>query len=93
MQLLTISKTPFTREDGQLSVEDLFEREGKNIFFDDDGRLMDNVFLETAADGIYYIGIGNNDAGTAEYLRDEDGKEILLNLKKIMPDLLLAINE
>ena len=92
---VTQTKTilPFTREDGQLSVEDLFEREGKNIFFDDDGRLMDNVFLETAADGIYYIGIGNNDAGTAEYLRDEDGKEILLNLKKIMPDLLLAINE
>lgn len=83
---------PFT-EEGQLSVEDLFETEGKNIFFDDDGKLFDNIFLETADDGLYYIGIGDNNSGTAEYFVDENGNDILFNLKKIVPDLLLAANE
>ena len=94
-QTVTQTKTilPYTREDGELSVEDLFEKEGKNIFFDDDGKIMDSVFLETAADGIYYIGLGDNDAGTQDYLRDEEGNEIFFNLKKILPDLLLTINE
>ena len=83
---------PFT-EEGQLSVEDLFETEGNNIFFDDDGKLFENIFLETANDGLYYIGIGDNNSGTAEYFVDENGNDILFNLKKIVPDLLLAANE
>lgn len=84
---------PYTEKDGVLEVQDLFETSGKSIFFDDDGKLFDNIFLETAHDGMYYIGIGDNNDGTGEYFRDETGKEILFNLKAIVPDLLLAANE
>ena len=54
---------------------------------------MEDVFLETAHDGMYYVGMGNNNDGTGEYFRDEDGNEILFNLKRIVPDLLLKLNE
>lgn len=84
---------PYTEKDGVLEIQDLFETKGKNIFFDDDGKLFDNIFLETAHDGMYYIGIGDNNDGTGEYFRDETGQEILFNLKAIVPDLLLAANE
>ena len=92
-QNTTITETkkvlPVTEIDGELSVTDLFEKEGKNIFFDDDGKFLDSIFLETADDGMYYIGLGDPNSGTAEYFRDADGKEILFNLKKIIPDLLV----
>tara|TARA_R100000742_G_C4279684_1_gene105316 strand:- start:7480 stop:9825 length:2346 start_codon:yes stop_codon:yes gene_type:complete len=89
----TITETkkvlPVTEIDGELSVTDLFEKEGKNIFFDDDGKFLDSIFLETADDGMYYIGLGDPNSGTAEYFRDADGREVLFNLKKIIPDLLV----
>jgi len=92
-QNTTITETkkvlPVTEIDGELSVTDLFEKEGKNIFFDDDGKFLDSIFLETADDGMYYIGVGDPNAGTAEYFRDADGREVLFNLKKIIPDLLV----
>ena len=92
-QNTTITETkkvlPVTEIDGELSVTDLFEKEGKNIFFDDDGKFLDSIFLETADDGMYYIGLGDPNAGTAEYFRDADGREVLFNLKKIIPDLLV----
>ena len=92
-QNTTITETkkvlPVTEIDGELSVTDLFEKEGKNIFFDDDGKFLDSIFLETADDGMYYIGLGDPNAGTAEYFRDADGRELLFNLKKIIPDLLV----
>jgi len=80
-------------EGGELKPQDLFESEGKNILFDDDGKLFENIFLETAHDGMYYIGMGNNNDGTGEYFRNKDGSEILFNLKRIVPDLLLKLNE
>jgi len=92
---VTETKTvlPFLEEEGVLNPQDLFENIGNNILFDDDGKLMEDVFLETAHDGMYYVGMGNNNDGTGEYFRDEDGNEILFNLKRIVPDLLLKLNE
>lgn len=84
---------PYTEIDGELKIQDLFEPEGKNVLFDDDGKLMDDIFLETAHDGMYYIGLGDNNDGTGEYFRDASGKEILFNLKVIVPDLLAKANE
>lgn len=92
---VTQTKTvlPFVEEEGVLKPQDLFENEGNNILFDDDGKLLEDLFLETAQDGMYYVGMGNNNDGTGEYFRDEDGNEILFNLKRIVPDLLLKLNE
>lgn len=80
-------------EGGELQPQDLFENIGNNILFDDDGKLMEDIFLETAQDGMYYVGMGNNNDGTGEYFRNKDGSEILFNLKRIVPDLLLKLNE
>lgn len=84
---------PFDSETGlEMKAEDFFEDEKDTpwykTFFDEDGKLFDSIYLETAHDGLYYITIGNPNDGDSVYFVDKEGREVLFNLKAIIPDLI-----
>jgi len=90
-----IKKTFFPYDsdaDIEMKAEDFFENEKDTpwykTFFDEDGKLFDSIYLETAHDGLYYITIGNPNDGDSVYFVDREGKEVLFNLKAIIPDLI-----
>lgn len=84
---------PFDSETGlEMKVQDFFEPDIDSpwykMFFDDDGEFYDDVFFETAGDGVYYFGIGNPNSSESQYFLDKDGKEVIINIKNILPELL-----
>jgi hypothetical protein len=84
---------PFDSETGlEMKIEDFFEPDIDSpwykMFFDDDGEFYDDVFFETAGDGVYYFGIGNPNSSESQYFLDKDGKEVIINIKNILPELL-----
>lgn len=87
---------PFDSETGlEMKAEDFFEEKKDTpwykTFFDEDGKLFDNIYLETAHDGLYYLTIGNPNDGDSVYFVDKEGKEVLFNLKTIIPDLISGL--
>jgi hypothetical protein len=84
---------PYDKETGsQMELKDFFEPDIDSpwykMFFDDDGKFYDDVFFETAGDGVYYFGIGNPNSSESQYFLDKDGKEVIINIKNILPELL-----
>ena len=84
---------PYDKETGsQMELKDFFEPDIDSpwyeTFFDDDGEFYSNVFFETAADGLYYIGIGNPNSSENEYFMNAQGQEIILNIGNVLPELL-----
>lgn len=93
-----IQKTIFPYDsdaDIEMKAEDFFENQKDTpwykTFFDEDGKLFDSIYLETAHDGMYYITIGNPNDGDSVYFVDREGKEVLFNLKTIIPDLISGL--
>ena len=65
-----------------ISVENLFKEDG-----------FENIFLETADYGEYYITFKNPGDPAHEYYQNEKGQNIILNLNRIYPKLLMAARQ
>jgi hypothetical protein len=83
MQEIDVKNLPYDFANKKdITVDQLFKEDG-----------FENIFLETADYGEYYITFKNPGDPSHEYYQNEKRENIILNINRILPQLLKAAQE